>query len=242
MTVSLSLFFFFSSAVFQRTQKCIINNIHFWQQKKKIIPTQLVHTQAELFKCTMIDSISKRVPALAARLGRSTPTKQSLYLWACLSVCMRACMNKASSCLAANNTQHTTHTHFPSSCHNEVRATQKHQDTNQTLYRHDASADSIQECRENGGVWGGGVSCFLRRWNTATKRIHWVDPGSHVDRYEVSVCKVVHMCLASTIFIKRFRSFFFFFFSFLFPFLLKAGLPLLLWRERRQRVSLQALW
>lgn len=79
----IAVFFFFSSAVFKWTQKCIINNI----QLQHIIPTQLVHMQAKLFKCTMIGLKSKRVPAL---LDSTTGTKQTnlpcacVFVWECL--------------------------------------------------------------------------------------------------------------------------------------------------------------
>lgn len=61
--------FFFSPLslfVCKRTRKCIINNInsrHLNKTKTETTPTQLVHTQAKLFKCTMIDSRSERLPA-----------------------------------------------------------------------------------------------------------------------------------------------------------------------------------
>lgn len=97
ITVSF-FFFFFSSAVFKWTQKCIINNIHF----RQINPTQLVHTQAKLFKCTMIDSRSKRVPApLNSTAGTKHTNQPHACLYVCVSVCVCA-LDKASSSLTTN--------------------------------------------------------------------------------------------------------------------------------------------
>lgn len=113
--------FFFSSAVFKWTQKCIFNIIQFWQ----IIPTQLVHTQAKLFKCTMIDLRSKRVPVppltKQGELGQNTPTT---HMHVCMCVSARVLIRWVN---LSPSTHTHTHSHSPSSCRDEVRATQIHQ-------------------------------------------------------------------------------------------------------------------
>lgn len=98
----ITVFFFFSSAVFKWTQKCIFNNIQF----RQIIPTQLVHTQAKLFKCTMIDLRSKRVPAPLDSTAGTKHTNQPhacLYVWECV------CVDKVSSSLTTKHTHTQSH-------------------------------------------------------------------------------------------------------------------------------------
>lgn len=113
------IFFFFSSAVFKWTQKCIFNNI----QLQHIIPTQLVHMQAKLFKCTMIDLRSKRVPAPldSTTRGQNTPTTHMHVRY------VRVCLCWCGEWMLLHHKHTHTLTHSPSSCHDEVRATQIHQ-------------------------------------------------------------------------------------------------------------------
>lgn len=115
------VFFFLSSAVFKWTQKCIFNNI----QLQHITPTQLVHMQAKLFKCTMIDLRSEEVPCLSdSTMGTNTPTTH-------MHVCVRQRerVDNVSSCFCITSTR------SPSSYHDEVRATRIHQVCTKSIQR-----------------------------------------------------------------------------------------------------------